>query len=118
MRCIMVCLRGMVALIVFASASVSAAMSEAEAVAAVKAVVAERGLYDDLPKAECLTYDIDTADDLAIEIAVREVHDTVCGGDPATSPVRDRFRVDRDDQQVRRYDPVEAGYVDWLSEAR
>jgi hypothetical protein len=44
------------------------------------------------------------------EFAAREIHNERCGGDPAVSPVRDRYRVDAAGE-VLVYNAAEADYV-------
>ncbi|PPU75578.1 MULTISPECIES: hypothetical protein [Xanthomonas] len=53
----------------------------------------------------------------AFEFAVHERHGNGCPGDPQTSPVRDRFRVQADGK-VLWYDVVNAGFVDYAERAR
>ncbi|WP_115048073.1 hypothetical protein [Xanthomonas arboricola] len=53
----------------------------------------------------------------AFEFAVRERHGNECPGDPQTSPVRDRFRVQADGT-VLWYDVVNADFVDYAEHAR
>ncbi|MFO3704491.1 hypothetical protein ACI6Q5_05775 [Xanthomonas codiaei] len=51
------------------------------------------------------------------EFAVHERHGNGCPGDPQTSPVRDRFRVQADGT-VQWYDVVNADFVDYAERAR
>lgn len=44
------------------------------------------------------------------EFVAREVHDEKCGGDPETSPVRDRYKVSSNGE-VLVYDSAEGEYV-------
>ncbi|MCS3809391.1 hypothetical protein [Xanthomonas sp. 4461] len=53
----------------------------------------------------------------AFEFAVRERHGDGCPGDPQTSPVRDRFRVQADGT-LFWYDVVNADFVDYAERAR
>ncbi len=53
----------------------------------------------------------------AFEFAVHERHGNDCPGDPQTSPVRDRFRVQADGT-VLWYDVVNADFVDYAEHAR
>lgn len=51
------------------------------------------------------------------DFAVRERHGDGCPGDPQTSPVRDRFRVQADGTLLW-YDVVNADFVDYAERAR
>ncbi|PPU01266.1 hypothetical protein [Xanthomonas arboricola] len=53
----------------------------------------------------------------AFDFAVRERHGNDCPGDPQTSPIRDRFRVQADGTLLW-YDVVNADYVDYAEHAR
>ncbi|PKV12806.1 hypothetical protein [Xanthomonas prunicola] len=53
----------------------------------------------------------------AFDFAVRERHGDGCPGDPQTSPVRDRFRVQADGTLLW-YDVVNADFVDYSERAR
>jgi hypothetical protein len=64
---------------------------------------------------DCLAFqnESEQADDAKAEVwefAAREKHDEKCGGDPAVSHVRDRYRVNSDGV-VWRYDAAEADYA-------
>jgi hypothetical protein len=45
------------------------------------------------------------------DIAVRETHNPGCGGDPAVSPVIERYRILRKNKDVLIYDVVTDSYV-------
>jgi hypothetical protein len=45
------------------------------------------------------------------EFSAREVHDSRCGGDPSTSPIRDRYRV-ASNGEVEIYDPSSGDYME------
>ena len=51
------------------------------------------------------------------EFAVRERHGNGCPGDPQTSPVRDRFRVNANGE-VLWYDVVNADFVDYAKRSQ
>ena len=67
------------------------------------------GRYAGRLQAECLSYVVEAAAPDQVDIAVHEKHGGACAGDPATSPVVDRYRVTRD--ALLKYDPVEGDYV-------
>lgn len=60
----------------------------------------------------CLTYGVDGETPDHIDVVVRERHGNACPGDPATAPVRDRYRIAVKGDRVQRYDPVTGDYVD------
>ena len=45
------------------------------------------------------------------DIVIRERRNATCGGDPAVSPVVDRFRVPRDSDVILWMDPASGEYV-------
>ncbi|OAX86569.1 hypothetical protein A7D16_03890 [Xanthomonas nasturtii] len=59
----------------------------------------------------------DAASPGAFEFAVHERHGDDCPGDPQTSPVRDRFRVQADGTLLW-YDVVNADFVDYAERAK
>jgi hypothetical protein len=74
-------------------------------------VVRSDNLYPDIKSEQCLVYEIERHDTSIYEIAVRENHVSGCGGDPNTSPVRDRFKVSRDSEAIQIYDVTSGAYV-------
>ena len=58
----------------------------------------------------CLAYEIEDSSSGRFDIAVREVHDERCGGDPAVMPVIERFRIARSPVKLWRYDVIEDRY--------
>lgn len=61
-------------------------------------------------KLECLQFITERQDERQTEIAMREKHGDGCPGDPATSPVIDRFRVEKSSGAILRYDVVDDEY--------
>ena len=59
----------------------------------------------------CLAYEIEDSSPARFDIAVREIHDQRCGGDPAVMPVIERFRVGRSPLKLWRYDVVGDRYL-------
>ena len=57
-------------------------------------------------KEGCLAYEIEASSRRRFDIAVREVHDSRCGGDPAVMPVIERYRISRQPVSIARYDVV------------
>lgn len=66
---------------------------------------------------DCLSLLVEESELAFFGIAVHEKHGDGCPGDPATSPVVDRFRVDVATGAIRRYDVVEDGYTDWVPDS-
>jgi len=54
----------------------------------------------------CLAYEVEESTRTRFDIAVREIHDDRCGGDPDVMPVIERFRVTRRPAAIARYDVV------------
>lgn len=78
-------------------------LSEDKAVMLVAKAMEQRG-----PAATkgCLAYEIEEGTRARFDIAVREVHDDRCGGEPSVMPVIERFRIVRRPVAVARYDVV------------
>ncbi len=64
-------------------------------------------------KEQCLLFMIETCEGHTAEIAVRENHTALCGGDPATIPILDRFRVDARSQKIMWYYTVDGDYINF-----
>ena len=73
-------------------------------------------VYDKRISLDCVSFDTEETTRTYFEIALRENHTRKCGGDPDTSPVIDRYRVnrasgriewnDRANDSWRSYDPA------------
>ncbi len=61
-------------------------------------------------KIECLQFMTEQQDEKQTEIAMREKHGDGCPGDPATSPVIDRFRIEKSSGTILRYDVADDEY--------
>jgi hypothetical protein len=81
-----------------------------KAMAVVVDIVKQDGRYKGWVKIECLQFVTESQDDKMTEIAMLEKHGGACPGDPATSPVVDRFRVEKSTGIILRYDVVEDAY--------
>lgn len=66
---------------------------------------------------DCLSLLVEESEPAFFGIAVREKHGGGCPGDPTTSPVLDRFRVDVATGAIKRYDVVEDSYADWVPDS-
>ena len=61
-------------------------------------------VYDKRISLDCVTFDTDETTRIYFEIALREKHNAKCGGDPDTTPVVDRYRVNRASGNIELYD--------------
>ncbi len=55
---------------------------------------------------DCVSFETEETTRTYFEVALRENHKAKCGGDPDTSPVIDRYRVNRASGKIERYDPT------------
>lgn len=62
---------------------------------------------------DCITFDTEETTRIYVEIAVRENHTTKCGGDPETSPVIDRYRVNRASGKIELYEAAADRWHDY-----
>ena len=74
--------------------------SEDAAVARVMDRVRRERLYVAWSKPGCLDFIVDACTAKAVEVSLHEKHDDRCGGDPATSPRVDSFRVWRHGERI------------------
>lgn len=56
---------------------------------------------------DCVTFGTDETTRIYFQVAVREKHNTKCGGDPEISPVIDRYRVNRASGRIEWYNAPE-----------
>jgi len=61
----------------------------------------------------CITFDTEETTRIYFEIALRENHTAKCGGDPETSPVLDRYRVNRASGKIELYDAAADRWHDY-----
>jgi hypothetical protein len=64
---------------------------------------------------DCITFDTEETTRIYFAIALRENHTAKCGGDPDTSPVIDRYRVNRASGKIELYDAVADRWHDYNS---
>jgi len=55
---------------------------------------------------DCISFETEETTRVYFEFALRENHTAKCGGDPETSPVIDRYRVNRASGKIELYDPA------------
>ena len=68
-------------------------------------------VYRSWAKPECVSFMAEGEIGDSFDIAIRERHTGACGGDPHTSPVIDRFRVQRGSGEILWMDPASDDYV-------
>ena len=68
-------------------------------------------LYDSWTTLSCLFFLTEEKTKDHIDFAIREKHGGQCAGDPNTSPIVDRFRVDRLTKKIQWYEPVEGEFL-------
>jgi hypothetical protein len=77
------------------------------AVSRLVARVRREHLYASWSPPGCLQYIVDRCTSAGVEVSLHEKHDERCGGDPATAPRVDSFRVHRDGRHIDWYDVVD-----------
>jgi hypothetical protein len=60
---------------------------------------------------DCISFETEETTRTYFEIAVREKHDAKCGGDPETSPVIDRYRINRASGKIEWNDAVNEAWL-------
>jgi hypothetical protein len=88
----------------------SKAATENQAIDILRAVIKQSGSTLTSLPASCLNYAIEGKKKNIVSVALRENHTAKCGGDPATSPVVQRFKVDIKTKQIFIYDVIENSY--------
>jgi hypothetical protein len=86
--------------------------NENEAIDLVRKQIDTDKLYEWSKQGKCLVYFVETTTDKNYDIAVREKHGDSCEGDPKTSPLVDRFRIDRATGKLTWYYLEDGDYVD------
>jgi len=64
-------------------------------------------LYDSWTSLSCLSFFTEEKTKKFFDFAIHEKHGGKCPGDPNTSPVVDRFRVNRLTHKIEWYEPIE-----------
>ena len=68
-------------------------------------------LYDKRFTFSCLLIITEETTENYFDFAVHEKHGGECQGDPNTSPILDRFRINRITKEIQWYDVVEDGFA-------
>lgn len=63
---------------------------------------------------KCVMFMSEGRDGDKLLFVTREKHEGDCPGEPDVSPVLDRFQVDLQQREIRRYDPLEDEYRPYL----
>ena len=92
------------------SANSCESKSAASAIQVLRTRVKVEHLYSPWATEQCLRYDPEQCDSTKVDIVIREAHDPECGGDPATRPVIDRFRVHTKSKKIERYNVSSGEY--------
>ena len=79
-------------------------MTEAAALDLLVRKIKEDNVYAKRISLDCVSYDTEETTRTYFEFALREKHDAKCKGDPDTSPVIDRYRVNRASGKIELYD--------------
>jgi hypothetical protein len=62
-------------------------------------------VYDKRISLDCVTFDTEDTTRIYFQVALREKHNKKCGGDPDTSPVIDRYKINRASGKIEWYNP-------------
>ena len=62
-------------------------------------------VYDKRISLDCVTFDTEETTRIYFQVALREKHNKKCGGDPDTSPVIDRYKINRASGKIEWYNP-------------
>ena len=68
-------------------------------------------LYESRLAESCYSYRVSKCSSKTIEIELHEIHVNQCGGDPLTTPIIDRYRVNKKTKHIEWYYPSEGEYV-------
>jgi hypothetical protein len=86
-------------------------LTEQQAIDILITAIQKDKLYDSWTTLSCLQFFTEekTKDDFTF--GIHEKHGGKCPGDPNTSPIVDRFKVDRLTKEIQRYEPVQGEYL-------
>ena len=87
-------------------------LTEQQALDILAARILKDKLYDSwAPNLSCLLFLTEEKANDYFDFAIREKHGGKCPGDPNTSPIVDRFRVNRSTKIIQWYDYTEGEFV-------
>lgn len=72
-------------------------------------------LYDSWSSLSSLIFITENISEENIDFAIHEKHDGTSSADPYTSPVVDRFRIDRITKEIKWYDVLKIGFVPYAN---
>ena len=97
--------------IAFLSANVAvASLTEDAALNLLLRTIKHDHVYDNRISLDCVTFETEETTRIYFQVALREKHDTKCGGDPDTAPVIDRYRIGRASGKIEWYNPTDDNY--------
>jgi hypothetical protein len=88
-------------------------LTEKQSLDILTAQIQKDKLYDSWITLSCLQFFTDESTKDYFDFAIHEKHGGQCPGDPNTSPVVDRFRVDRLTKKIQWYEPTEGEYLSY-----
>ena len=86
-------------------------LTEQQALSILAELIKKDKLYNKRFSLECLIFATEEKTKENIDVAIHEKHDGKCPGDPNTSPVVDRFRIDRTTKEIEWFDVLNAEFV-------
>ena len=100
-------------LIVFPCSNVLAGkqLTERQALDILVAQIQKDKLYDSWTTLSCLLFLTEEKTKDHFDFGIHEKHGGKCPGDPNTSPIVDRFRVDRLTRKIQWYEPTEGEFL-------
>ena len=85
-------------------------LTEQQALNILAELIKKDKLYNKRFSLECLIFATEKTKE-NIDVAIHEKHDGKCPGDPNTSPVVDRFRIDRTTKEIEWFDVLNSEFV-------
>ena len=86
-------------------------LTEQQAQDILAAQIQKDKLYDSWTALSCLFFLAEEKTKDHFDFAIREKHGGRCAGDPNTSPIVDRFRLDRLTKKIQWYEPAEGEFL-------
>lgn len=86
-------------------------LTEQQALDVLVSQIQKDKLYESWTTLSCLNFLPEENTKEYFDIGIYEKHGGKCPGDPNTSPVVDRFRVDRLSNKIQWYEPTEGEYL-------
>lgn len=86
-------------------------LSEKQALNVLISHIQKDKLYDSWTTLSCLSFLTEEKTKDHFDFVIREKHGGKCQGDPNTSPIVDRFRVDRLTKKIQWYEPTDGAHL-------